>query len=86
MFFQSRANKKMAAFQARLLEKHYAEVENMYRQVRGWRHDYRNHIQTLKAYMSFNEYEKVNGYLDQLDEDLTSVDMVILKAERMTSY
>ena len=77
MFFQSRANKKMAAFQASLLEKHYAEVENMYRQVRGWRHDYKNHIQTLKAYMSFSEHEKVSEYLDRLDEDLTSVDMII---------
>ena len=26
------------------------EVDNMYRQMRGWRHDYRNHIQTMKAY------------------------------------
>ena len=77
MFFQNRINKKMAAFQASLLEKHYAEVENMYKQVRGWRHDYKNHIQTLKAYMSFGEQEKVNNYLDKLDEDLTSVDTII---------
>jgi sensor histidine kinase regulating citrate/malate metabolism len=67
----------MAAFQASLIEKHYAEVENMYRQVRGWRHDYKNHIQTMKAYMSFNEHEKVSEYLDRLDEDLTSVDSII---------
>ena len=77
MFFQGRINKKMAAFQASLIEKHYAEVENMYKQVRGWRHDYKNHIQTLKAYMSFGELEKVNDYLDRLDEDLTSVDVII---------
>ena len=77
MFFQSRVNKKMAAFQANLIDKHYAEVENMYRQVRGWRHDYKNHIQTLKAYMAVNEYDKVNVYLDLLDEDLTSVDTIM---------
>jgi sensor histidine kinase regulating citrate/malate metabolism len=73
----NRTNKKMAAFQTDLIEKHYAEVENMYKQIRGWRHDYKNHIQTLKAYMSFNEHEKANEYLDRLDEDLTNVDMVI---------
>ena len=84
MFFQSRINKKMAAFQASLLEKHYAEVENMYKQVRGWRHDYKNHIQTLKAYMSFGEHEKINDYLDKLDEDLTSVDTVIKTGNIMT--
>jgi len=72
-----KTNKKMAAFQAGLIEKHYAEVENMYRQVRGWRHDYKNHIQTLKAYMAFGEHKKVNEYLDRLDKDLTSVDRVI---------
>ena len=77
MFFQNRINKKMAAFQADLIERHYAEVENMYRQVRGWRHDYKNHIQTLKAYVSFNEYEKISEYLDRLDEDLTNVDVII---------
>ena len=84
MFFQNRINKKMAAFQASLIEKHYAEVENMYKQVRGWRHDYKNHIQTLKAYMSFGEQEKVNEYLDRLDEDLTSVDTIIKTGNIMT--
>jgi len=77
MFFQNRANKKMAAFQASLIEKHYVEVENMYRQVRGWRHNYKNHIQTLKAYMSFNELTKVSEYLDRLNDDLIRVDTVI---------
>lgn len=67
----------MAAFQAGLIEKHYAEVENMYRQIRGWRHDYHNHISTLKAYMALEEYSKVNNYLDELDDDLTTVDTVI---------
>jgi sensor histidine kinase regulating citrate/malate metabolism len=77
MFFGNRTDKKMAAFQADLIDKHYAEVENMYKQVRGWRHDYKNHIQTLKAYMSVSEYDKVNAYLDRLDEDLTSVDTIM---------
>ena len=77
MFFRNRVNKKMAAFQTDLIDKHYAEVDNMYKQVRGWRHDYKNHIQTLKAYMSVNEYDKVNAYLDKLDEDLTSVDTIM---------
>jgi sensor histidine kinase regulating citrate/malate metabolism len=67
----------MAAFQANFIDKHYAEVENMYKQVRGWRHDYKNHIQTLKAYMSVNEYDKVNAYLDELNEDLTNVDTIM---------
>ena len=43
--FSKKAAKKMAAYQKELIETHYQEVDNMYRQMRGWRHDYRNHIQ-----------------------------------------
>lgn len=45
MSFLSRyVNKQLSAYQNELIQTHYEEVENMYRQVRGWRHDYRNHI------------------------------------------
>ena len=33
------AEKRVAAYQNELMERHYHEVENMYRQMRGWRHD-----------------------------------------------
>lgn len=49
----------------------------MYRQIRGWRHDYRNHIQTMKAYASVKDWEAIKNYLDLLDEDLLTVDTVI---------
>ena len=67
----------MAAYQQDLMEKHCEEVENMYRQTRGWRHDYRNHIQTMKAYLSMGRYEELAAYLDQLDMDLSQVDTVV---------
>lgn len=69
--------KSISAYQNDLVEKHFEEVENMYRQTRGWRHDYRNHIQTMKAYLAMNETEKLESYLDELDTDLTTVDTVI---------
>ena len=49
-FFSKQVDKRLAAYQRELIETHYQEVENMYRQTRGWRHDYRSHIQTMKAY------------------------------------
>ena len=49
-FFTKRIDKRISAYQQELVETHYREVDNMYRQIRGWRHDYRNHIQTMKAY------------------------------------
>ena len=30
---------RIEAYQRELIETHYKEVDNMYRQMRGWRHD-----------------------------------------------
>ena len=49
----------------------------MYRQVRGWRHDYRNHIQVMKAHLDAGRYEELDHYLQLLGENLASVDTVI---------
>lgn len=77
MRMSRRAERRMAAYQQDLMEKHCEEVENMYRQTRGWRHDYRNHIQTMKAYLSMGRYEELADYLEQLDVDLNQVDTVV---------
>ena len=72
-----RMDKKIAAYQQELLATHYAEVDNMYRQIRGWRHDYRNHIQVMKAYAAQGDMAAISHYLDALDTDLNTVDTVI---------
>ena len=77
-------DKKIAAYQRELIETHYAEVDNMYRQIRGWRHDYRNHIQTMKAYATKGDMEAIKNYLDELDTDLSTVDTVIKTGNPMT--
>lgn len=83
-FFSKRIDKQIAAYQQELIDTHYREVDNMYRQIRGWRHDYRNHIQTMKAYAASGDLEAVKKYLDLLDEDLTTVDTVIKTGNPMT--
>ncbi len=70
-------DRKISRFQNELVDRHYAEVETMYRKMRGWRHDYRNHIQVLKAHMEFKRYEEAMQYLTMLNDDLTTVDTVI---------
>ncbi len=70
-------DRRISHYQSDLLMKHCEEVENMYRQTRGWRHDYHNHIQTMKAYLTMGEADKLQAYLDKLDSDLTTVDTVI---------
>ncbi len=70
-------DRKISRFQNELVDKHYAEVETMYRKMRGWRHDYHNHIQVLKAHLEFGRYEEAGQYLAMLNDDLTTVDTVI---------
>jgi len=47
--FRGTIDRRIAAFQNDLMVKHVTEVENIYKQMRGWRHDYHNHIQAIKA-------------------------------------
>ena len=79
-----RIDRRIAAYQRELIETHYAEVENMYRQIRGWRHDYRNHIQAMKAHAAGGDMDAVKRYLDELDTDLSTVDTVIKTGNPMT--
>ena len=73
--FGKAMGRRIAAYQNDLIRRHCSEVENMYRQVRGWRHDYHNHIQTMLALV--DKPEQMRSYLLTLNEDLTTVDTVI---------
>ena len=75
--FDRLLDRRIAAYQRELIEIHYAEVENMYRQIRGWRHDYRSHIQVMKAHAAQGDWEAIRSYLDALETDLNTVDTVL---------
>ena len=76
-FFSRQIDKRIAAYQRELIETYYREVENMYRQIRGWRHDYRNHIQMMKVLAANGDLDALKSYLDELDTDLNTVDTVV---------
>ena len=76
-FFSKQIDKRIAVYQRELIETHYREVENMYRQIRGWRHDYRNHIQMMKVLAANGDMDALKVYLDELDTDLNTVDTVV---------
>ena len=82
--FSKLIDKQIAAYQSDLMQTHYAEVENMYNQIRGWRHDYRNHIQVMKSYAAAGDLKAIKKYLDELDTDLSTVDTVIKTGNKMT--
>lgn len=75
MLFAGVIDRRIAEYQNDLIQKHCDEVQNIYKTMRGWRHDYHNHIQTLLALS--DDKEKTREYLLDLNADLTSVDTVI---------
>ena len=77
MIFDKLVAKRVAQFENEILQKHYEEVENMYQKMRGWRHDYRHHIQAMKVHAANKEYDEIEKYLEMLDDDLTNVETVI---------
>lgn len=81
--FEKWMAKRLAAAESEMIAKYYAEVEEMFSRMRGWRHDYRHHIQTMKAHARAGEYAEIDTYLDMLDADLTEVETVIRTGNRM---
>ena len=86
MFWAGRAiDRRIAAYQNELMERHCDEVQNIYKTMRGWRHDYHNHIQAMKV-MALQVRQqtgecgallRLEEYLCSLDDDLTTVDTVV---------
>ncbi len=83
MFFSKKIDRRIASYQRELIETHYHEVDTMYQKMRGWRHDYRNHIQTMKVLAESGDLIAIKEYLDMLDHDLNTVDMVIKTGNAM---
>lgn len=65
---------KVIEIQTEQSQKHLDEVRSIYREMRGYKHDFRHHLQTLKGYMEVGEFERALSYLDELEEDLQDID------------
>ena len=68
---------QMIEYQNKIIKNQVDEVQNVYLKMRGWRHDYHNHMQTLKAYLAMKNYSVMDKYLDELTESLDSIDFMI---------
>lgn len=85
LLFGRAIDKRIAGYQNELMTKHCNEVQNIYRTMRGWRHDYHNHIQAMKVLTiqmrengrNDEPLEQLEEYLNKLNDDLTAVDTVV---------
>ena len=69
-----REEDKTIIYQNKLMKQQMDEIENIYMTMRGWKHDYHNHLQSLKGYLSLNKVEQMKNYLNELETDLDSID------------
>lgn len=77
LIFGKMIDRRIAAYQNDLIEKQCDQVENIYRIMRGWRHDYHNHVQAMLVLCEQNNIPEIKQYLLRLNDDLTTVDTVI---------
>jgi len=77
-------DKRLEAYQNQIAGIHYSEVEKMYLQMRGWNHDYRNHIQIMKSLLNEGDIRSHKKYLENLEEDLLAIDIGIKTGNAMT--
>lgn len=69
-------DRQIAAYQNKLLKNQVDEVHNLYLTMRGWRHDYHNHMQSVKAYLAMDSLDEAKAYLDRLEQDLDDIDLL----------
>ena len=77
LLLKRKYDKRLSDFQDSVLKKQRDEVQNIYQTMRAWRHDYHNHIQSIKAMLAMKKFEELDTYLATLEQDLDSIDIAI---------
>jgi len=81
--YHSGYEKNAANFQKNLMQQQYEEIKLIYLNMRGWRHDYHNHLQVLKAQMDHKDFKGARKYLNDLEEELQRVDTYVRSGNAM---
>lgn len=77
VFMPRQIIREMEKYQNELTSRQFEEIRNTYREMRGWRHDYKNHMQVLKIYVENREWDHAMAYISQMNQDLNDVDHMI---------
>lgn len=68
---------KLVEYQTEQSEKHLNEVRGIYKEMRGYKHDFHHHLQTLKGQLEAGEIDRACTYIEQLDNQLMNVDTLL---------
>ena len=68
---------RLVEYQTEQSEKHLNEVRSIHKEMRGYKHDFHHHLQTLKGQLESGEIGRALAYIEQLDNQLMNVDTLL---------
>lgn len=68
---------RLIEYQTVQSRQHLGEVQSIYREMRGYKHDFHHHLQALKGQLEAGEVGRALEYIAQLDENLMAVDRLL---------
>ncbi len=68
---------KLIEYQTEQSRQHLGEVQGIYQEMRGYKHDFHHHLQALKGQLEAGETKRALAYIEQLDRQLMNVDTLL---------
>ncbi|MBQ8393201.1 MAG: GHKL domain-containing protein [Clostridia bacterium] len=68
---------KIIELQTEQSKTHLDEVRSIHKEMRGYKHDFHNHLQTLKGYIEAGESERALKYIEELDYGVMNTDTLL---------
>ncbi len=68
---------KLVEYQTEQSEKHLNEVRSIHKEMRGYKHDFHHHLQTLKGQIESGEIERAVAYIEELNKALMNMDTLL---------
>jgi signal transduction histidine kinase len=66
-----------------IMANYIKEVNDLYAQIRGWRHDYHDHLQSLKVYLDTGDVAQAQHYLGELETSLGDIEQIVRSGNPM---
>lgn len=67
----------LVEYQTEQSRQHLGEVQGIYQEMRGYKHDFHHHLQALKGQLEAGETDRALAYLEQLDQQLMELDTLL---------
>lgn len=62
---------------------HYEEVSNLYKEIRGWRHDFNNHVQAIEGLLDIGDIDQAKQYIKSMNHSNIRIDQIIYSGNEL---